>query len=148
MLLIEGISTQGIPSKQSYLTTTEDLYYWSPLLPILEPNKWLWNLTWKRGKAFGISTSNIFKDVEKREKQIDLLLSQNGSDYLPITSFDILGDPIDGGLTFYKDKPICIVQREAKGNNFAMVGNEPFSFLCVGMAGDTIPNKRSFFSGQ
>lgn len=127
MLLLEGWSDQG-SSKQSYVAFSEDAFNWSIPIPILESNKWLWDLIWRRGKGFAICTSNLFKEDQKRIKEIEFLLTQDGLNFLLITNFDILGDPLDASLAFQKDKLLCVIRREARGDNYALIGRSVFPF--------------------
>lgn len=130
MLLAEGVTNEkdGSLVHQSYVAFSEDGFVWSSLQSILEPGQWIWNLIWHRCKAFALSGSKNYQNKEDQSKQVDFLYSQNGIDYLWVTSLNIPSNPKDGALAFHKDRAIGLFRRDKKNDSYAILGVSTFPF--------------------
>ena len=105
-------------TRQPRVAFSADGKTWTTPVPVLKPGEWLWRVTWYKGKAYGVSYSNITPDWK-----INLYSSTNGTDWQLVTPLAPDHQPNETTLRFLKGgEMIALVRREA-GNKFAMIGS-------------------------
>lgn len=126
MLLIGGTeytASQRYVTRQPRVSFSKDGEEWGPLQLILEPQEWLWRVTWHNGKAYGASYRFSNPSQIYEEWNISLFSSENGIDFQQITQWDIPGQPNETTIGFMPDdKMVALVRREKIFNNNAWIG--------------------------
>lgn len=102
LLLIGSINSKNLHT-QTGVMFSENGGDWSPFQKILEPNQWLWRLTWFEGKGYGV-TYGI-------ETPPTLYQTTNGVDYEKITEWYIPGYPSEATLRFFSNKKLVSIIR-------------------------------------
>jgi len=120
MLLIGGSVYQGkkLVSHQPRVTFSTDGKKWSPIKTVLPKGKWLWRVTWHKGRAYGVSY-----DIVKEGWALKLYSSLDGIKYELVTALEVPGNPNETTLRFLDDDTmIALIRRDGKSGN-AMIGS-------------------------
>ncbi len=119
MLLIGGSVYQGkkLVSHQPRVTFSNDGEKWSPIKTVLPKGKWLWRVTWHKGRAYGVSY-----DIVKDGWALKLYSSLDGTKYEMVTELEVPGNPNETTLRFLGDDTmVALIRRDGKSGN-AMIG--------------------------
>lgn len=106
-------------SRTNLISSTNDGKSWTPFHQVLEEHEWLWRITWKGEKAYGVSYRSEKQGVEKSEWITTLYSSDNGVDFQPITQWDIPGHPSETTLRFTENGGMIALVRRG---SFAWIG--------------------------
>lgn len=110
-------------SFQSRVSFSKDGINWSPIKTILEPQEWLWRVTWFDGVGYGVSYRLSNPKRRKSEWILKLFASDNGIDYRLITPLNVKGNPNETTLRFQKDGTmIALLRREKALDDNAWIG--------------------------
>ena len=99
---------------------------WGEPQIVVEPGRWLWSVTWHKGKAYGVSYT-----AGPGERYLDLLTSEDGLKYKPLVRrlFD-KGFPNETTLRFDSNDVCYALVRRDKG------GDQPYSAMLGISKGD------------
>ncbi len=116
---------QGAPTG-TFVAFSEDGIEWGEPQIVVEPGRWLWSVTWHKGKAYGVSYT-----AGAGERYLDLLASENGIEYKPRVHRLIDGSyPTETTLRFdSNDVCYALVRRDKRGG-------DPYSALLGISRGD------------
>jgi hypothetical protein len=95
----------------TFASFSEDGKSWTKPQIVVEPGRWLWCVTWHKGKAYGVSYA-----AGERMPYLELLVSENGTDYeCHVDKLYGTGYPTEVTLRF--DGVICyaLVRRDRRG---------------------------------
>jgi hypothetical protein len=112
----------------SFVAFSEDGITWTEPKIVVEPGRWLWQVTWHEGKAYGVSYT-----AGPGERYLSLLASTDGLTYEPLVErlFD-KGYPNETTLRFTADGTCYALVRRDRRNDAPMT-----PLLGVGNAGYT-----------
>jgi hypothetical protein len=112
----------------SFVAFSEDGITWTEPKIVVEPGRWLWQVTWHEGKAYGVSYT-----AGPGERYLSLLTSVDGLAYEPLVErlFDE-GYPNETTLRFTADGTCYALVRRDRRNDAPMT-----PLLGVGKAGYT-----------
>lgn len=117
LMLLGGIAprkqdNQGAPTG-SFVCFSQDGSQWTKPQIVVEPGRWLWCVTWHKGKAYGVSYA-----AGERMPYIELLVSDNGTDYqCHVDKLFGTGYPTEVTLRFDTDDTCyALVRRDRRGN--------------------------------
>lgn len=103
----EALHDKSKHTHRSLVWFSKDGRTWSDKLEIVDPDFWLWRVTWHQGKAYGIGYSC------GTNKSIRLYASNDGKkfDTLVERLFDV-GYPNETSLVFDGDTAYCLLRRD------------------------------------
>ena len=109
----------------SFVSFSEDGGSWTKPQIVVEPGRWMWCVTWHKGKAYGISYA-----AGERMPYLELLMSDNGTEYrCYVDKLFGEGYPTEVTLRFNTDDTCyALVRRDRRGEeaSSAMLGvSEP-----------------------
>ncbi|MBW8041559.1 MAG: hypothetical protein FVQ85_16405 [Planctomycetes bacterium] len=117
LMLLGGIAprkqdNQGAPTG-SFASFSKDGRQWTKPRIVVEPGRWLWCVTWHKGKAYGVSYA-----AGERMPYIELLVSENGTEYqCHVDKLYGTGYPTEVTLRFDTDDTCyALVRRDRRGN--------------------------------
>jgi hypothetical protein len=100
-----GAGTQ----RQPRVAFSDDGLIWTRPQPILEEGDWLWRVTWRQSRAYGIS----YRIQNARTWSIFLYESRNGTDYRRLCRLNVPGKPNEATIRFRADGlAVALVRRE------------------------------------
>lgn len=100
--------------RQPRVAFSKDGRTWTPTQRILSEGEWLWRVTWREGKAYGVSYNRDAYKAKKRKWSQMLLVSDDGVHYDKICDLKVDGFAGETTLRFTDDgKMIAIVRRES-----------------------------------
>jgi len=110
----------------SFVAFSKDGTDWTKPQIVVEPGRWLWCVTWHRGKAYGVSYA-----AGPGERYLNLLTTENGIEYQPV-----VGRLLEGG---YPNE--TTLRFDASGTCYALVrrdrrDNQPYSAMLGISRGD------------
>jgi hypothetical protein len=80
----------------TFVSFSKDVGQWTQPQVVVEPGRWLWCVTWHKGKAYGVSYM-----TGPGDRYLDLLVSNNGINYTPhVTRLFEQGYPTEVTLRF------------------------------------------------
>ncbi len=95
----------------TFASFSEDGNSWTKPQIVVEPGRWLWCVTWHKGKAYGVSYA-----VGERMPYLELLVSENGTDYeCHVDKLYGTGYPTEVTLRFDGDICYALVRRDRRG---------------------------------
>jgi len=98
-------------SRRPYVSFSHDAREWTKYKPILEPEEWLWKITWHNAKAYGVSYRYLDEQNPKGDWQVKLFESDDGEDFNCIVRWDIPGQPCECVLRFLPDQTMVALLR-------------------------------------
>ena len=117
LMLLGGVAprkqdNQGAPTG-SFVCFSQDGSQWTKPRIVVEPGRWLWCVTWHKGKAYGVSYA-----AGERMPYLELLVSENGTDYqCYVDKLFGTGYPTEVTLRFDTDDTCyALVRRDRRGN--------------------------------
>jgi len=125
LMLLGGVAprkqdNQGAPTG-SFVCFSQDGSQWTKPRIVVEPGRWLWCVTWHKGKAYGVSYA-----AGERMPYLELLVSENGIDYqCHVDKLFGTGYPTEVTLRFDTDDTCyALVRRDRRGkeSSSAMLG--------------------------
>lgn len=119
MLLAGG--TRAVGSRRPRVAFSPDGSCWSDLQPILDEGDWLWRVTWRDGKAYGIT----YRLQSARRWTISLLCGSDGVSYHEICDLGVGGKPNEATLRFRPDGGAVALVRREGGDTRGWVGTSP-----------------------
>jgi hypothetical protein len=110
----------------TFVAFSKDGIEWDEPQIVVEPGRWLWSVTWHKGKAYGVSYT-----AGPGERYLDLLTSEDGLKYTPLVKrFFDGGYPNETTLRFdSNDTGYALVRRDKRGD-------EPYSAILGISQGD------------
>ena len=123
MVLAGGSVYEGevLRTRQPRVAASTDGQEWGPLQPILSEGEWLWRVTWRRGRAYGVS-----RDLGRT---LSLFASDDGLDYERLCVLDVPGEPNETTLRFTAGgEAIALVRREGGSKN-AWIGSSTSPYV-------------------
>ncbi|MEJ2702419.1 MAG: hypothetical protein P8Z79_08250 [Sedimentisphaerales bacterium] len=107
----------------SFVSFSKDGRQWTEPQIAVEPGRWLWQVTWHDGKAYGVS----YTAGKGSERYLDLLVSDDGIHYKPhVARLFEEGYPTEATLRFDSDGTCyALVRRDRSGSDSssAMLGS-------------------------
>jgi hypothetical protein len=101
---------QSVPTG-TFASFSEDGKSWTKPQIVVEPGRWLWCVTWHKGKAYGVSYA-----AGERMPYLELLVSENGTDYqCHVDKLYGTGYPTEVTLRFDGDTCYALVRRDRRG---------------------------------
>jgi hypothetical protein len=128
LMLIGGASPRAKDNESAptgtFVAFSDDGGTWSKPQIVQEPGRWLWRVTWRDGKAYGVSYP-----AGSEDRSSELLVSDDGLKYRMIVAW-LLGNgrPTESVLRFDdKNRMICLMRRDGPApSNTAMLSvSEP-----------------------
>ena len=103
---------QGAPTG-TFACFSQDGRHWTKPQIVVKPGRWLWCVTWCKGKAYGVSYA-----AGERMPYIELLVSENGIDYdCHVDKLFGTGYPTEVTLRFDTDDTCyALMRRDRRGN--------------------------------
>ncbi len=104
----------------TFASFSEDGQSWTKPQIVVEPGRWLWCVTWHKGKAYGVSYA-----AGERMPYLELLVSENGTEYqCHVDKLYGTGYPTEVTLRFDGDTCYALVRRDrrAKEASSALLG--------------------------
>ncbi len=97
----------------TFASFSKDGRLWTEPRIVVEPGRWLWCVTWHKGKAYGVSYA-----AGERKPYLELLVSENGTDYqCYVDKLYGTGYPTEVTLRFDKDDTCyALVRRDRRGD--------------------------------
>lgn len=122
MLLVGGSEyvEKDLISQQTHVSFLEGRQF-SPLVPVIidaairTGRDWLWRVTWRDGKGYGVVYEGI-------NKSASLVETEDGVHYRLITKLDVDGRPNEATVRFLENGDMCIMQRREEGNQLGFWG--------------------------
>ncbi len=117
MLLCGATRCSVAEGRRLYVQTmaafSNDGRTWTPLRFVTRPHRWLWRVTWFRGKAYGVS----YADRGDAKKASELLVSSDGIAFKPVVpSLLDEGWPTEATVRFGPDgRAYCVHRRDRRG---------------------------------
>jgi hypothetical protein len=111
MLLVGGtpVAADNGNQRQCRAAFSDDGRIWTRPQPILSPGDWLWRVTWRGSRAYGIS----YRVRSSRTWTIALYESFDGLEYHRVAALEVPGRPNEATLRFRPDgKAVALVRRE------------------------------------
>lgn len=108
---------------QSFAWFSKDGRIWSEAFPIGDPDMWLWRVTWRDRKAYGIGYDC------RAEKFVRLYESNDGKKFTPIVDrlFD-KGYPNESSILFEGDTAFCLLRRDGEpGSGLWGIAKPPYA---------------------
>lgn len=108
---------------QSLAWFSKDGEHWSEPTPIGDPDVWLWRVTWRGDKAYGIGYDC------RAEKFVRLYESEDGKKFTPLVDrlFEA-GYPNESSILFDNDTAFCLLRRDGEpGSGLWGVAKPPYS---------------------
>jgi len=95
----------------TFVSFSNDGKNWTKPQIVVEPGRWLWCVTWHKGKAYGISYA-----AGERMPYLELLVSDNGTEYrCHVDKLYGTGYPTEVTLRFDGDTCYALVRRDRRG---------------------------------
>lgn len=97
----------------TFVSFSKDGRRWSEPQVVVKPGRWLWCVTWYKGKAYGVSYA-----AGQKMPYLELLVSDNGTDYKShVDKLYGTGYPTEVTLRFDTDGTCyALVRRDRRGN--------------------------------
>jgi hypothetical protein len=126
MVVMGGSVYQGkdLVGRQPRVAFSGDGTEWTTPERILSNGHWLWRVTWHDGKAYGVSYLAPLAG-QVGEWRLELVVSHNGVDFKPLTTFDIPDRPNETTLRFLEDGTMVALVRREAGTKHAWIGTSP-----------------------
>lgn len=124
MLLAGGTRIDG--TRRPRVAFSPDGASWSGLQSILEEGDWLWRVTWRGRRAYGVT----YRLKSPRRWTVSLLSSTDGVNYREICDLGVSGKPNEATVRFRADGlAVALVRREG-GDTRGWVGSSrpPYSY--------------------
>lgn len=127
MLVLGGTIHEGskVTGRQPRVAFSQDGHTWTTPQRVLTNNDWLWRVTWKDGRAYGIVyTVPGRKEATTKadEWTARLVESSDGIHFRDVTELNIPDRPNEATIRFNKNgDAIALIRREA-GNKEAWIG--------------------------
>lgn len=120
MIVAGGSIYQGttLLGRQPRVIFSENGRDWSRPKKVLSEGEWLWRVTWRDGKAYGIS----YNHATEGDWTLTLVSSNDGINYQPITKLDVAGKPNEATIRFLPDGEMLALVRREGGNHRAWIG--------------------------
>ncbi len=125
-LMLSGAGALHKPSKirhQSMAWFSDDGHEWSDPVEIGEADYWLWRVTWKKDKAYGIGYSTTGK------KQVRLYKSNDGKKFdVWVENLFSTGYPNETSLLFLNDDAqtcYCLLRRDGSASSAQLGTSKP-----------------------
>jgi len=99
----------------TFVSFSKDGRQWTQPQIAVEPGRWLWCVTWHKGKAYGVS----YTAGQGNERYLDLLISDDGINYKPhVPKLFEQGYPTEVTLRFDSDETCyALVRRDRRGDD-------------------------------
>lgn len=116
LMLLGGVAprkqdNQSAPTG-TFASFSKDGRDWTKPQIVVEPGRWLWCVTWHKGKAYGVSYA-----AGERMPYLELLVSSDGVNYQShVTRLFGEGYPTEVTLRFDGDICYALVRRDRRGN--------------------------------
>jgi len=124
MLVMGGSVYQGktLMERQPRVAFSSDGTNWTAPRRILDKGGWLWRVTWRKGRAYGVtynsSSSNVSGNVTAADWTVKLFESDDGLDYRLLTRLEVPGRPNETTLRFMENGDcIALMRREGSGED-------------------------------
>jgi len=120
MIVAGGSVYQGgktLKGRQPRVCFSKDGREWTAPVRVLSEGEWLWRVTWRDGKAYGISYKPPAVDPKgPGEWELKLFVSDDGVKYDLLKALDVPGHPNESTIRFLPDgEMMALVRREANG---------------------------------
>lgn len=96
-------------TRQPRVAFSEDGHTFSPIEKIMEPEDWLWRVTWHEGKAYGVSYRGL-----ENEWIATLYESEDGIHYSAIKQLDVPDFPSEATIRFQENGDMIVLIRRGK----------------------------------
>jgi len=105
----------------TFVCFSQDARQWTKPQIVVEPGRWLWRVTWHKGKAYGVSYA-----AGERKPYLELLTSDDGIDYkCHVEKLFGEGSPSEVTLRF-DDDDTCYALVRRSSSAFFGVGKPPY----------------------
>ncbi|MFO0945032.1 MAG: sialidase family protein [Planctomycetota bacterium] len=126
LMIVAGGSVYGgtkvLKARQPRVLFTKDGAAWTPPIRVLQEGEWLWRVTWHDGKAYGVSyNASAGRDAEV-EWRVQLVASDDGVHFEPVTTLDVKGHPNETTVRFTPDGEMIAFMRREAGSKHAYLG--------------------------
>lgn len=112
MLLAGGTEEgpDGTLGRQPRVWFSRDGHAWKGPRRILSPGDWLWRVTWRGTRAYGVS----YTLASPRRWDLTLYATDDGLQYVKVCALAVPGKPNEATLRFMRDdRAVLLVRREA-----------------------------------
>lgn len=127
LMIVAGGSVYGgtkvLKSRQPRVCVSRNGKEWTTPKRVLEEGEWLWRVTWHQGKAYGVSYNSSAGRSEGAEWRVQLVVSEDGEDFHPVTTLDVPGRPNETTLRFTSDGEMIALMRREAGSKHAYIGS-------------------------
>lgn len=124
MLSLGGSVYEGktLKDRQPRVAFSADGREWTAPRRIMERGDWLWRVTWREGRARGISYRSPIAPRDPAEWTVQFVESTNGIDYRLVTSLDVPGRPNEGTVRFRENGDALALLRREGADKAAWIG--------------------------
>lgn len=138
MMILGGSIYEGktFKGRQPRVSFSSDGRSWSAPKKVLEPDEWLWRVTWHDGVCYGLSYNAAARaepDAKKAsdtgeikpgpaEWKLKLVRSKDGENFETITYLDVPGHPNESTIRFLPDGRMAAFIRREGGDQQGWVG--------------------------
>jgi len=138
MMILGGSIYEGktFKGRQPRVAFSSDGRTWSAPKKVLEPDEWLWRVTWHDGVCYGLSYNAAARTEPDAKKAADsgeikpgpadwklkLVRSKDGETFETITHLDVPGHPNESTLRFLPDGRMAAFIRREGGDQQGWVG--------------------------
>lgn len=123
MLLAGGSVYKGkeLLGRQPRAAFSEDGRQWTPTQRILNEGDWLWRVTWRESKAYGVAI-NLNPPPEHAPWRLRLVSGQDGIQYEDLTYLEVPDYANETTLRFLENGEMIALVRREEGNKFGWIG--------------------------
>ncbi|MCI0700393.1 MAG: glycoside hydrolase [Planctomycetia bacterium] len=138
MIVAGGSVYEGkkLLGRQPRVAFSKDGKEWTPTKRVLAEGDWLWRVTWRDGKCYGVSYNASERQTKEAKEaattgkvepgpadwKLKLWVSTDGEKYELITHLDVPGHPNETTLRFTSDGEMVALVRREGGNQKGWVG--------------------------
>ena len=111
--------TKSLKQRQPRVMFSTDAKRWTSPRRILSEGEWLWRVTWRSGRAYGVSYST---PADKQDWIVTLFESPDGVSWTKLTQLDVPGKPNETTVRFLKNGDMMALVRCEAPENLARIG--------------------------
>jgi len=124
MVLAGGSVYRGgkLVGRQPRAAFSGDGRKWTPTQRILSEGEWLWRVTWREGRAYGVAYNAPADKSKAADWSLRLVASRDGVNYEEIAKLDVPDRPNETTLRFRDNGEMIALVRREGGNTFGWIG--------------------------
>jgi hypothetical protein len=131
------LGTTQLKGRQPRVMFSADGVTWSEPEKVLQPDEWLWRVTWHEGRAYGVSynaaqrATPAAREAAKSEGpvpagpadwKLKLVTSTDGKNWDLVSHLDVPGNPNETTLRFLADGAMMAMVRREAGSKMGWIG--------------------------